>query len=424
MKTTMQNTLSDPLSFLRLIKRTTRHSGAFTLALAWFSLLIVSQPTQAQTYSLLYSFPNHTGGYAPGALLNVSGTFYGTTASGGSASLGTVYKVTSGGVERNLYTFSNSASGKQPSGPLVRDASGNLYGTTAFGGDLSCSVQINQKGCGVVYKLSPSGQQSVLHAFAGGSDGAGAFWGLVADAAGNLYGMTNAGGDRCSGTGCGTVFKITPSGTETILHAFSGGADGGEPGFSGALAIDAKGNLFGTTELGGNRNCSFGCGTVFKMDPTGKETVLYAFTGGADGSAPINGVVEDSKGNLYGTTAAGGAGFGTVFKLSPSRVLTVLHTFQLADSLGGGASTLVLDSLGNLYGTTLEGGTNEVGSIFEVSSEGVYTLLYSFPADTSMGEFPTAGMVRDNAGNLYGTTSGGGGGGCSLGCGAVFKFTP
>jgi uncharacterized repeat protein (TIGR03803 family) len=422
-------TLHESAFFPHFMIRGAKRATAFvTTLLVMLGLSSISQSAEAQTYSLLYSFPSHTSGYGPGALLNVNGTLYGTTASGGGASLGTVFKVTAAGAERNLYTFSTRANGNQPNGTLVRDAAGNLYGTTAFGGDLTCTLQINQKGCGVVYKLTPTGQQTVLHAFAGGSDGAGPFLGLVADASGNLYGMTNSGGGACAGGAfCGTVFKITPSGTETILHAFSGGADGGGTGYYGAaLVIDAKGNLYGTTGAGGNLNCDrtgYGCGVVFKMDPSGKETVLYAFTGGADGVGP-SGLVADPKGNLYGATSEGGAGFGTVFKLSPTRVLTVLYTFQIGDSLGGGASTLVLDSVGNLYGTTLEGGTDQVGTIFEVSSQGVYTLLHFFSGTAIDGEFPTAGMVHDNAGNLYGTTSGGGGGGCSLGCGAVFKFTP
>ena len=411
--------------FMRLMSRSAIRASAFAIALAPLFWFLNVSSAQAQTYSLLYSFTNHKNGYGPGALLIVNGAFYGTTMSGGSASLGTVFKVTAAGAETNLYSFPNITNGKQPSGPLVRDRSGNLYGTTAFGGDLSCSVQINQRGCGVVYKLSLTGQQTVLHRFTGGSDGAGAFWGLVADAAGNLYGATNAGGINCGGAGCGTVYKITPSGTETVLYAFSGGADGGQLGFNGRLLIDAKGNLYGTTGAGGDLNCNapLGCGTVFKVDPTGKETVLYAFTGGADGRGPSTGLVADSKGNLYGTTGAAGAGYGTVFKLSPSRVLTVLYTFQQGDTFAGG-STLLLDPAGNLYGTTLEGGVDGVGSIFEVSGLGVYTLLYSFSVTSLEGEFPTAGLVRDSAGNLYGTTSGGGGGNCSLGCGAVFKFTP
>jgi uncharacterized repeat protein (TIGR03803 family) len=164
---------------------------------------------------------------------------------------------------------------------------------------------------------------------------------------------------------------------------------------------------------------------VFKVDPTGKETVLHAFTGGTDGGGPSSGLVRDPQGNLYGTASSGGncRSCGLVFKLDPAGNKTVLHNFteeEVQPALS--ASRLLLDPAGNLYGTTLYGGSLSDGTVFEVSRQGVYTMLHSF--DSSDGEFPVAGLLRDNLGNLYGTTSGGGNYSCSLGCGVVFKITP
>lgn len=223
------------------------------------------------------------------------------------------------------------------------------------------------------------------------------------------------------------MYKITPSGTETVLYYFTGGADGSNPSYVD-LVIDPAGNLYGTTGGGGELSCgsqSSGCGVVFKIDSTGKETVLHAFTGGTDGSGPRTGVVRDSNGNLYGTVTSGGncRNCGLVFKIDPTGNETVLHYFTEAEvGPALSASSLLLDPAGNLDGTTLYGASLSLGTVFEVSSQGVYTMLHSF--DDTDGEFPVAGLVRDSAGNLYGTTSGGGSFSCSLGCGVVFKITP
>jgi uncharacterized repeat protein (TIGR03803 family) len=194
------------------------------------------------------------------------------------------------------------------------------------------------------------------------------------------------------------------------------------------LVLDPAGNLYGTTVGGGDLTCGGhggGCGVVFKVDPTGKETVLHAFTGGTDGGSPSSGLVRDSNGNLYGTATFGGncRACGLVFKVDPTGNETVLYDFteeEVQPALS--ASSLLLDPTGNLYGTTLYGGSLSDGTVFEVSSRGVYTMLHSF--DISDGVFPVAGLVRDNAGNLYGTTTQGGIYSCNLGCGVVFKITP
>ena len=219
---------------------------------------------------------------------------------------------------------------------MIRDAAGNLYGTTVFGGSRDCGGA----GCGTVFKLDTTGKETVLHMFKGSkTDGANPDSGVIRDAAGNLYGTTQAGGAAlfCRG-GCGTVFKLDTAGKLTILYRFTGRTGGGPA--SGGLVRDPSGNLYGTTPNGGvfQNNCNTasgrGCGAVFRIDTTGKETVLYSFTGGKDGWFPVGGVVRDAAGNLYGMTTGGGDfncnpgfGCGTVFKVDTTGKETVLHNF-------------------------------------------------------------------------------------------------
>lgn len=320
-----------------------------------------------------------------------------------------------------LYEFKGGLDGADPSGGLVEDALGNLYGTTDGGGK---GTSVCSSGCGVVYVIDAQGHEKVLHRFAGRpSDGAHPFSGLIRDAAGNLYGTTSQGG---SGgcyvftpqrtrlyVGCGIIFKLDTKGVETILHNFAG-FDGSFP--SGGLTRDSLGNLYGTTG-----------GTVFKLDATGKLTTLHSFTG-VDGLNPYAGVVRDSAGNLYGTTSGGGLyQFGVVFKLDTTGKYSILHNFSGPDlSVIDGAgpySGLVRDSAGNLYGTTFEPAPG--GVVFKVNTSAQETILYDFIGHTANGASPLAGLIRDSAGNLYGTTElGGGTTACSNGCGVVFKLSP
>ena len=387
--------------------------------------------SQAQTFKIVLRFPNQPGGGTPSAVLDANGNLYGTTQIGGPSKLGNVFEFSSQGKESTLYSFTNTtADGRTPTiGPLIQDAAGNFYGTTQNGGDYNCVI-FYARGCGTVFKLSPSGQETILHSFTGGTDGAQPLAGLVADSAGNLYGTTYVGGTGCNGGGCGTVYKVSSAGIETVLYRFTGGTDGSTP-YSVVLAIDAQGNLYGTTLGGGDLSCGTahgGCGTVFKVDPTGTETVLHAFTGSIDGAYPYAGVVLDSRGNLYGTTASGGEDSccGTVFKVDSSGQQKMLYSFSPADTEYGPVSGLVLDSAGNLYGTTLYGGDFSQGSVFKVNIHVGYSLLHSFGADFTGGFWPVAGLTRDSAGNLFGSTSAGGKGSCAsyYGCGVVFEITP
>jgi len=304
-----------------------------------------------------------------------------------------------------LYSFGSSgnADGFTPQGGLLRDPAGNLYGTTYHGGARRCGFG---DGCGTVFRLDTTGREAVLYRFSRVSDGLYPLAGLVRDAAGNLYGTANQGG----ASNWGTVFKLDTTGSVTVLHSFTGGTDGSFPG--AGLIWDAAGNLYGTTSAGGASNG----GTVFKLDATGTETVLYSFTG-MDGKNPVAGLVRDAAGNLYGTTQLGGAfDLGTVFKLDTTGVETVLHSFHGRDG-GYPYCSLVRDAAGNFYGTTNGGGASGQGTVFKVNGTGRETVLYSFTGQLD-GEYLYAGLVRDPAGNLYGTTYAGG----DSKVGTVFKL--
>jgi len=339
-----------------------------------------------------------------------------------------------------LHAF-NGSNGDSGFGSLILDAAGNMYGATLVGGDLNCVY--SGLGCGVVFELSATGEEKILHKFKGSPDGALPMWGgnLTLDSQGNLYGLTNNGGVvACPGNGdgaCGTVFKIDSTGHETVIYAFKGtNGDGNSP--YGNVILDKSGNLYGTTSLGGTYNN----GTVFKIDTTGKETVLHSFAGSPDGAFP-SGLVEDAAGNLYGATIEGGIaasggpcgsfGCGTVFKLTKTGQETVLYRFTNSNGDGENPfTTLVLDKKGNLYGTTQTGGisscaqvADECGIVFKVSQAGHETILYQFKGSPD-GRQPFGPVVFDAAGNLYGATYWGGTGtecGTQVGCGTVFKLT-
>jgi uncharacterized repeat protein (TIGR03803 family) len=255
---------------------------------------------------VLYRFTGAADGAHPMAALlrDSKGNLYGEAYFGGGAdNCGTVFKITPTGQETVLHTF-KSSDGCNPLGGLVADSKGNLYGITLAGG---ASL------VGTVFTISPTLRETVLHSFQGGpADGEYPEKGLVRDANGNLYGTTAVGGTSFEGT----VFEVTPAGTETILHSFSGGADGSLP--SSTLVIDTLGNLYGTTDNGGGSGCGTGCGAVFEIDATGTERLLYSFADSPDGSHPYAGLLQDANGNLYGTTSSGGASSkGTVFKVVP-----------------------------------------------------------------------------------------------------------
>jgi uncharacterized repeat protein (TIGR03803 family) len=421
------------------------------IALAIFLLFAVS--LRAQNLTVLYSFAGKTDGGTPLSSLvrDQYGNLYGTTQAGGSSGNGTVFKLNGKGVEKVLHEFGGGSDGSSPEAGLVRDSQGNLYGTTAGGGT---------GGTGTVFKISNAGQYSVLYSFAGGNDGAvpqaplfylsgelygttaqggakqlgtafqvnattgGETWsysfagdpdganphaGLIAGTSGNLYGTTSSGG----ASNAGTVFQITTGGVETPLYSFAGGSDGADP--EAGLIFDSNNNLYGTTNLGG----SAGDGTVFVLDTSDKESVLYSFAGGNDGENPKAGLVINTKGTLYGTTSAGGKlGFGVVFKLTSANKETVLYTFKGKADGANPVATLIQDSAGNLYGTASQGGSLQHGTVFKLSPR-VTKVLFGF-SNPAKGIYPYGRVVQDLAGNTYGTTAEGG----TFGYGTVFKVDP
>ena len=277
----------------------------------------------------------------------------------------------------------------------------------------------------MVFKVDPSGNETVLHSFTGGDDGKSPYAGVIRDSAGNLYGTTGSGGAGCPSPGCGVVYKLDTARNLTVLYAFTGGADGGFP--TGSLTGDSAGNLYGTTNGGGN-TCN--CGVVFKLDRSGNETVLYTFTG-TDGDGPQAGVIRDSAGNLYGTTDFGGTdGYGVVYKVDASGRETVLYDFTDGADGANPYAGVIRDSAGNLYGTTLYGGNVAAcpatfftpagcGVVFKLDTAGNETALYSFTGGAD-GSVPVAGVIRNPAGILFGTTEQGG----TKEVGVVFVLKP
>ena len=422
--------------------------------------------TSAQKYSVLYSFTGGADGASPkGALvLDSAGNLYGTTQGSNpypnsqttGTTAGSVFKINSSGEFTLLYNFGQGGTnGTSPSGGLVRDPAGNLFGATSgggpstnpscFAGGLHPSLPLN--GCGEVFKIDGNGQFSVFHGFSGTSycwTGCFPLAPLTLDSAGNLYGSTYIGGSRnCDwdnlnrqgfflNSNCGTVFKLDPKGRETVLHRFGNSKKDGDYPNPG-LILDAAGNLYGTTLEGGinSNGGNGGAGTIFKIDPAGHETVLFYFEEFVSGYYPNGGLVLDSAGNIFGTTQgfAGGAGQNGAFRLDSQGSLT-----QFAPISDTPLSGLIVDGLGNFYGTTIDGGNSapicgyfgnaECGTIFKLDPSGNKTTLYNFSGTD--GATPYASLVMDAAGNLYGTTAYGGtfNSNCPAGCGVVFKITP
>jgi hypothetical protein len=386
------------------------------------------------------------------------------------------------------HTFTGGSDGAVGGPQLVSDSAGSLYGSTFSGGNnsTSCEVYTGVPGCGVVFKLTPgahgSWKETVLYSFTGGKDGGIPVGGVILDSAGNLYGTTYFGGDEKSANcrlenvpGCGVVFKLTPRADglpwkETVLHTFTGGADGRLP-WAG-LTFDQAGNLYGTATRGGDTHCKgrtpFGCGVAFKLTPAAEgpwtESVIYTFeTTGRGGYLPYGGLTFDSEGDLYGTAYLGGdnsvscfgdPGCGVVYELTPRAhgpwKETVLHAFTGGSDGSIPLFYVILDSRGDVYGTTIYGGDATAknclggygfggpagcGVVFKLTpgAHGYWkeTVLYSFTGGSD-GAFSGDPVVFDRAGNLYGMTGSGGdlaapctfGTENNAGCGVVFKLKP
>jgi len=374
--------------------------------------------------------PNDGAKPEGGLVLDANGNLYGTTNSGGAFTnsgdctvfgCGTVFQLDPAGNLTVLHSFSGrSDDGKGPVGSLIRDSAGNLYGTTQFGSSYPCQPAA----CGTVFRLDAQGRLTTLHSFAGPpNDGAYPVGSLLRDSAGNLYGTTQEGGiiKRYScNTGCGVVFKLDPTGNLTILHKFDG-LDGAVP--QGSLIGDAAGNLYGTTNAGG----AAGLGTVFKLDPSGTLTVLHSFTRApTNGEFPL-GVIGDASGSLYGTTNSGGAGgVGTLFKIDAAGNYSVVHSFLNGPKDGAYPQAgLLQDAAGNLYGTTFAGGNRGRGTVFKLDPAGNFTVIHNFQGPPNDGWNPAARLIGDPAGNrIYGTTFAGGSSPVNGGGGVIFQIAP
>jgi len=412
-------------------------------------LLLASAAQAAAHEKILYRFSGGTDGAFPSSnlVLDASGHLYGTASQGGNTNdctgsvpgCGVVFELTPSGSgkwrEAVLYAFQGGTDGLEPSGNLVFDSVGNIYGTTYGGGTGTACTAI--PGCGTVFELSPQGdgswKETVLYSFQDGGDGALPV-GLTMDSSGNLYGATITGG-----TEFGTVFELSPprheggAWKETTLYSFQAFEIQPNPG----LVFDAKGNLYGSWyQL---YSCYSGCGAVFELKRVGKswqETDLYDFPGGGYGGEPMAGVILDSKGHLYGTGAEGGNNWGIAFELKRSGgqwAEVILHNFCSLNNCADGSgpqAPLVFDNAGNLYGTTEWGGTGcsfsqSCGVVFKLARTKFgwkETVLHSFKGEPD-GSSPIEGLTLDGNGNLYGTTWGGGKGRNS-GYGTVFEVTP
>jgi uncharacterized repeat protein (TIGR03803 family) len=422
---------------------TTQYGGAANLG-AVFKLSPRSVSQWNQT--TVYWFPGSGGTDPLSALVSdSSGNLYGTTLRGGLYQNGAVFRLTpnsSGGWTSTLIHSFTGKDGAGPSGALIFDSSGNLYGTTSGGGANSCSIP--GSGCGVVFKLRPASggkwTESVLYSFKGIADGQWPAAGLVFSK-GNLFGTTFAGGGNGTGCmyfGCGVVFELTPASngqwTESVIYTFTGGIDNGEPEY-GSLAVDAAGNLYGTTSYPGCDGCAGFYRTVFELSPNGvggwTQSVLFTFT---DGSLPYAGVTLDAQGNLYGTTAFELYNYtndGTVFELTPSAggwIESTLYAFTGGSDGGVPIAGVTFDVAGNLYGTASQGGnlTNcsyLCGVVYKLapgsSGQWTYNLLHTFTGSPD-GETPYAGVILGPAGKLFGTTTTGG----TNNGGAVFEVSP
>lgn len=378
---------------------------AACLLLSAVSLPALAAPARTQ-YQVLYNF-SHSSGEAPadGLLADKTGNLYGTAASGGLDNAGVVFKFATDGTETVLYSFTGGNDGGNPHGPLSEDKKGNFYGETFSGGAY---------GNGVVFRIAPDGSETVLHAFAGGAtDGASPEGGVLIGKDGELIGVTGAGGANNDGT----VYMLEPSGKLKLLHSFAGN-DGRWP--AAGVIMDKSGNIYGTTLWGGPENT----GGVYEITPDGTLTVLYAFLNGYDGGLPTSGLMMDKSGNLFGTTLGGGNYYsGVVFELTPSGTETALYSFTGGSDGGVPYSTMIEDAHGNLYGTTADGGADNFGVVFKLTPDGTETVLHSFAGGMD-GDTPYAGLISDPALGgkyLYGTTSGAACLGCSL-LGTIYKI--
>jgi uncharacterized repeat protein (TIGR03803 family) len=392
------------------------------LLLTTLALLCLAAFANAQNYkfSVIYSFPNTGSGpsrVSNNLILDGAGNLYGVSAQGGKYQQGTVFEVTQTGKLTVLYSFKGSPDGAGPLSSLFRDAAGNLYGTT-FAGGITSQCANGDTGCGAVYKLTPTGKETVLYAFSGSSDGALPTMSVAVDNAGNVYGTTlndaEAGGDA----GNGLVYKISSNGTFTALHTFClvdpSCSDGQYP--TSGPVLDRQGNVYGVTAGGGQ----FNGGTFYKVTPAGDESVIFDFANEYESQTSGN-LSRDAKGSFYGVTATGTLNTvdgGKIFKVTANGAENVPYAFCVLPGCPAGdepEAPLQIDSSGNIFGVVTYGGKNGSGGVFKITPNGNETLIYNFPAG-----FSSYGVVMDTSGNLFGVSINGG----KFNAGEVYKLSP
>ena len=376
------------------------------LILVFFSGLATTN-AGSQTFSTLYSFQGAPDGANPlgGVYVSASGSIYGTTGNGGITGnpcydngCGILFKLEPSGKETVLYSFTGMQDGRFPASKLTPDGLGNLYGSTHKGGDPDCYFE----GCGTVFRVAPGAQPSFVFQF----DGLNGLYpaNVTRGPHGLLYGATSAGGaaDR------GTVYSVTPLGGQTVLHSFGQGQDACEP--LGTLAFDAAGNLYGTASQGGPS----GHGAVFKITKDGVYSIVFDFPDFSDGGEPQSNVIVDEKGNLYATADS------VIFELTAGQE-TVLFHFS-GGAQGSVPVSIVRDKQGNIYGSLYHEGDPQCscGTLYKLDTKGNFSILHTFTGKNGDGAFPTGDLALDAAGNLYGTTMWGG----TFGHGVVYKIKP
>jgi uncharacterized repeat protein (TIGR03803 family) len=400
-----------------------------TTALPLLVVMFVN-PARASSTRVVYSFGGGDGVYLDTELVrDGSGNLYGTSVEGGDFQSGNVFQLTptrTGWTLNVLYSFTSGRDGGEPYKGVTLDGHGNLYGTTVTGGSGGC-----EGGCGVVYKLTHAHgrwKESVIYSFTGRSDGSGPGSPVVFDKQGNLFGTAPVGGAKA----LGTIYELRPKKDGTwklqVVHTFTGGNDGAG-GSAGRLLFDNQGNIYGVATSGG----AYGSGTAYQLSPgqhgKWKLKTLYAFKGQPDAGFPYGGLIRDSAGNLYGTTYYDGKNdIGAVYELSPAGGKwkeRVLHSFADGSDGSESLSTLVADAAGNLYGTTIKGGDSgcDCGTIFKVAvgakGSRKVSVVHRFKGAPD-GAYLYAGLVSGSAGQFYGITLQGG----SANIGTIFKFVP
>lgn len=422
-------------------------------ALVLAMTMVVYQPAQAQQFSVVYAFDGLDDLSAGSSIArddfgNLYGTSTGSLLQCAGMPCGAIYKIDTTGHLSTVYAFQGPPDGASPwaviSVPGVSIShSGTLYGTTQYGGTSTYQYCNGGNGCGTVFKITSAGDETILHSFTEPpNDGIIPQAGVIAEPGATLgssevlYGTTYFGGPYSvnGNPGEGTVYEIA-NGRESVLYNFTGGTDGALPA---AAPLYLQGALYGTTVFGGTGNCvttfGTGCGTVFKLAGS-HETVLHSFQNQADGGNPAASLIADSAGNLYGTTVLGGdlncqpggggipPGCGVVFKISSSGHETVLHTFTDGADGAWPSAALVMDSAGNLYGTAVYGGNlgcgegMGCGTVFKVDTTGHFSVLHTFTG--AEGSYPV-GLTQDNRGVLYGVAESGG----PVDKGVVYRLLP